>query len=328
MYKPLFNLPTSSHILKARNRSLLSALITIKGAASALLANTGAPLSPKHVYDVEDILYCAMTLQPPLENILHQVERESVAHLLASKTNGLRTPAATIVSYAEMLWGELSSIPSHENQNLVAIIYDQAASLWTQLNDLFCYAQIETGTLIFSHEFFDLALIIDQVVTETKNLIKTRPLSVYFINKEGIPPAYGDAFRTRQALSSLFAYTAQMLTEGTLTLMVRLLPDSRYDRQQIEISLNATGQLTLTPKQSSAVEQQWHSLERALLPHVDLALSLAHLLVEMQGGMFRAAEIRDNHVLYAFTLPTQPNQAVNKPRDKSFAADTLSGTVR
>ncbi|MCL1889122.1 MAG: transporter substrate-binding domain-containing protein [Desulfovibrionaceae bacterium] len=142
---------------------------------------------------------------------------------LASMSHEMRTPMNAILGIAEIQLQDGSlSLPIREALDK---IYNSGDLLLSIINDILDLSKIEAGKLELAPAEYQVASLINDIVTLNMMRISSRPIEFELSVDENAPTAlYGDELRIKQILSNLLSNAFKYTNEGSVKLSVYTEP--------------------------------------------------------------------------------------------------------
>jgi GAF domain-containing protein/DNA-binding response OmpR family regulator len=239
---------------------------------------------------------------------------------LANMSHELRTPLNSIIGFSRvMLKGIDGPLTEMQEQDLTTI-YNSGQHLLSLINDILDQAKIAAGKMDLKMAYFDVKPVIEGVRSIGMGLIKDKRINLLLEMAQTLPRAYGDEFRTRQVLLNLVSNASKFTTEGSVTIRVYPIQDSKTHRQYIQVDVIDTGigiAESDIPLLFEAFRQVDSSLTRTA-GGTGLGLPIARSLIEMQGGSMSVQSVVNLGSTFSITIPTEPAEV--KPSEPSTVA--------
>lgn len=146
----------------------------------------------------------------------------SKSQFLANMTHELRTPLTTILGYSELLKSDVQDLGYTDLLSDIERIHRAGMYLLALISDILDLSKIESGKMDVYLETFDLADLVDEVLTMAQPLIEknTNRLQVYLDDQ--VPIIRSDLTKVRQILFNLLSNAAKFTHEGTVTLRISM----------------------------------------------------------------------------------------------------------
>jgi signal transduction histidine kinase len=143
---------------------------------------------------------------------------------LASMSHELRTPLNAIIGYSEMLYEDILENATRSSSHPDALvdlnkIRSAARHLLAIVNDILDFSKIEAGKLNIFPEMFDIAGLIDSVVSTVAPLVEKNKNRLNVVCEDDIGTMCADQTRVRQVLLNLVSNAAKFTEAGTISLV-------------------------------------------------------------------------------------------------------------
>ncbi len=142
------------------------------------------------------------------------------SQFLANMSHELRTPLNAIIGYSEMLQEEAEDLDQEDFIPDLQKIHTAGNHLLGLINDILDLSKIEAGRMELYLETFDIATMVEDVVTTIQPLVEKNAnvLRVESANELGSMNA--DLTKVRQSLFNLLSNACKFTNQGTITLTV------------------------------------------------------------------------------------------------------------
>ncbi len=203
---------------------------------------------------------------------------------LANMSHELRTPLNAIIGYSEMLQEEMSGEGRDAHVADAEKIRAAGLHLLRLINEVLDLSKIEAGKMVLAPETFDVARLVDDVVSTV------RPLAEQNSNRlmvEVAPDAgdlYADLTRVRQTLFNLLSNACKFTRNGVVTVKVRR--ESAADGGWISMAVTDTG-IGMSPEQVSKLFQEFQQASSSTAREyggTGLGLAITRRLCTLMGG--------------------------------------------
>ncbi|MBX5481204.1 MAG: response regulator [Myxococcaceae bacterium] len=225
---------------------------------------------------------------------------------LANMSHELRTPLNAIIGYSEMLMEEA------EEEQLTGMISDlskiRAAGkhLLALINDVLDLSKIEAGRMQLSNEIFPVKLVIAEVETLGRALVKDGVQLIV-----DCPVTTGqmkaDPTKLRQALLNLVSNAVKFTEKGSVTVKVtrqEKRPGEEFDTMVFTVTDTGIG---MTPEQQAKLFQafvQADSSTSRKYGGTGLGLTISRKFAQMMGGDITVTSQLGVGSTFTMTLPT------------------------
>ena len=208
---------------------------------------------------------------------LAQRQSSVKGQFLATMSHEMRTPLHGILGLTRGLRQAQPTAPE------LALIERAGEHLLTLINDALDFSKLEAGQVQLSLQFFDLAALIDDVVslsvppaTEAGLVLTTR------LHMPRPCPVVGDPSRMRQILHNLIGNAIKFTDSGTVTVVAKHNPELGRAR----IAVHDTG-IGIAPENLSAIFDAFHQADGSFTRRfagTGLGLTIARELARAMGG--------------------------------------------
>jgi signal transduction histidine kinase len=262
-----------------------------------------------------------------LRSLYQQIETASrhKSDFLASMSHELRTPLNAIIGYSEMLMEEAEE---REQKDLIPDLQKIRASGKYQLaliNDILDLSKIEAGKIELSPETFDIAGLIEEVVSMVQPLI-AKNANVLSINRsDALGTLYADITKVRQILFNLLSNACKFTEGGTITL------DASRERttgdEWLSLAVHDTG-IGMTGEQMTRLFQPFSQADIQTARKyggTGLGLAITKRFCEIMGGEITVRSEFGRGAMFMVKLPIRAakgsgetmNQADREVQSKS-----------
>ncbi len=203
---------------------------------------------------------------------------------LANMSHELRTPLNAIIGFSETM---LKFPAMYDNATLPKAyagdmnqIYTSGRQLLNLINDILDLSKVDAGKLEIHMGRVEIEPIINMVLGQAQGLIGERPIRLEKDLPDTLPMIWADETRVRQVLLNLYSNAAKFTTEGSITLVVRAVPEG------VQFSVTDTGCGIDARKFEIIFEEfkQAESTGRDPRSGAGLGLAIARQLMNLMGG--------------------------------------------
>ncbi len=139
------------------------------------------------------------------------------SELLANMSHELRTPLNAVIGYTEMLEEDFSDRGELDAELAdLGRIKGAARHLLQMINDVLDLSKIEAGKIELHIESFELAELLDQVVSTTQPLLATNRNTLQVHCAQGLGRMQSDLTKLRQVLINLVSNAAKFTQDGRI----------------------------------------------------------------------------------------------------------------
>jgi CheY-like chemotaxis protein/two-component sensor histidine kinase len=202
---------------------------------------------------------------------------------LANMSHELRTPMNVIVGLTDLML-EDEDIP-RDIKNTLAKINSAGEILMGLINDVLDMSKIEAGRLELMPDTYDVASLLNDIVTLNMIRIESKPIVFGLDIEENLPAnLVGDDLRVKQILNNLLSNALKYTNEGT----VRLGADCcrNGDDMWVTFCISDTG-IGIREEDVAKLFTDYNQLDAHVNRKIEgtgLGLSITKKLVELMGG--------------------------------------------
>ncbi len=155
---------------------------------------------------------------------------------LATTSHELLTPLNVILGLAQVLLRQRSYSLSKQQLEMVQRILNNGNHLLTVIDDMLCFAKVETGNLSFHLEEFNLTNLIVTLISEHRPLALRKNLSLNFQIELTNPIVFNDKVRLKQLLVKLLLNAIKFTETGSIRIKAW-----EINQEEIAIAIEDTG---------------------------------------------------------------------------------------
>lgn len=230
---------------------------------------------------------------------LQQVNRLK-SEFLANMTHELRTPLNAVIGYAELLAdGACGDVNDEQRQSLQGII-DSAGHLLALIEDVLTLSRAGAGRMSVHLESVDLCRLVQDVLTATAPLAKTRPYRPRATLPPSLPPVITDAAKVRQILVNLLGNAIKFTAEGAVTVSLEAQADG-----QVHLAVTDTG-IGIRAEHLELIFDEFRQVDgSSTREHAGsgLGLAISRQLAELIGGQLVVASAPGRGSTFTLCLP-------------------------
>src|SRR3981081_3510351 len=139
---------------------------------------------------------------------------------LANMSHELRTPLNAIIGYSEMLEEEAQDSAAVETVQDLQKIKSAGKHLLALINDVLDLSKIEAGKMSLHLETFDVAAMIEEIVTTLQPAIEKNSNTLWVHLAEEVGTMRADITKVRQILFNLLSNACKFTDHGTISVDV------------------------------------------------------------------------------------------------------------
>lgn len=209
--------------------------------------------------------------------LLAQRQSNVKNQFLATMSHEMRTPLHGILGLTRMLQGDKPVQPAEK----LALIERAGEHLLTLINDVLDFSKIEAGQTRLSNKDFDLATLIDEVVSLSAPAAAESGLML--ISRLHLPRpcmVHGDASRLRQVLHNLVGNAVKFTEVGSVTVI------AKQKGSKVRIAVHDTG-VGISAEELPRIFDAFHQADSSFTRRfggTGLGLTIARELARAMGG--------------------------------------------
>ncbi len=203
------------------------------------------------------------------------------SQFLANMSHELRTPLSAVIGYSEMLSEEIEDIGQTHLLADVGKIESSARHLLGLINDVLDLSKIEAGRMTVEAVDFDVAAMLDEVVSATGALVAKKANRFELDAGEDLGPMHSDEVKVRQCLINLIGNAAKFTEAGLITLRVK-----RQGEDRIAFEVEDTG-IGMTAEQIGRLFQRFSQADDSTTRQfggTGLGLAITRAFAQRLGG--------------------------------------------
>ena len=162
--------------------------------------------------------------------IAAEAANRSKSAFLANMSHELRTPLNAIINYSEMLQEDAQDSGSEDFLPDLEKIQTAGKHLLDMISDILDISKIEAGHVTLYLENFDVATMIEEVMTTAQPLVEKKGNSLKLKTKGELGNMYADQPKVRQILLNLLSNAAKFTEGGVITIGVERITNKRTKR--------------------------------------------------------------------------------------------------
>ena len=269
-----------------------------------------------------------------LQQLKEDAEQASLAksQFLANMSHELRTPLNAIIGYSEMLMEESEELSPDEMRQDLEKIRGAGNHLLGLINEVLDLSKIEAGKTEVLVEMFDVAEMLQGVVSTVRPLVSQKGNTLEVHADEELGVMVSDQTKARQILMNLLSNAAKFTEGGTIILGAARIPAD--DGDWIVLTIRDSG-IGMTPEQMSRLFRPFTQADPSTTRKyggTGLGLSITKRFCQMLGGDVRVESEIGRGTIFTVRLPaialvpghTSEFQAVRHGRASSGRASVTA----
>jgi signal transduction histidine kinase/CheY-like chemotaxis protein len=270
------------------------------------LRSTNGELKTRTQELEEEISHRKQT-QEELLNAKHAAEEANRAKstFLANMSHELRTPLNAIIGYSEMLEEETRDSGKVENVQDLKKIQAAGKHLLSLINDVLDLSKIEAGKMGLHLETFDVAQVIEEMVTTLQPAAAKNANSIHVRLADNVSVIKADITKVRQILFNLLSNACKFADHGTITVDVDQIKVDKRDWIQFRVSDTGIG---ISPKQKENLFQEFAQADASIARKyggTGLGLAITHRFVQLMKGRISVESEPGRGSIFTVQLPAQ-----------------------
>ncbi|MCL2119798.1 MAG: PAS domain S-box protein [Planctomycetaceae bacterium] len=248
-----------------------------------------------------------MQMEKMLEAALAQAEAANKAktEFLSKMSHEIRTPMNAILGITEIQLRNESLAP--ETKEALDKVYSAGDLLLGIINDVLDLSKIEAGKLELAPEKYDVASLVNDVVTLNMMRIGSKEIEFHLAVDENVPATlFGDELRIKQVLNNILSNAIKYTVKGAVELTV-FVETKNGDDVTLIFEVRDTG-LGMTEEQVSQMFEaytRFNMKANRATEGTGLGMNITRNLVQlMNGGIFVKSKLNQGSV-FTIRLPQQ-----------------------
>ncbi|MEG4117654.1 ATP-binding protein [Microcoleus sp. N9_B2] len=232
-----------------------------------------------------------------------EAANRSKSAFLANMSHELRTPLNAIINYSEMLQEDAQDSGSEDFLPDLEKIQTAGKHLLDMISDILDISKIEAGHVTLYLENFDVATMIEEVMTTAQPLVEKKGNALALKTKGELGTMYADQPKVRQILLNLLSNAAKFTEKGVITIAVERIKieKSRSAKQNknndFQSGSNYTSQVLMFRVSDTGIGMTDEQLEQIFKPFTQadasttrkyggtgLGLTISQRLCQILGG--------------------------------------------
>lgn len=232
-----------------------------------------------------------------------EAANRSKSAFLANMSHELRTPLNAIINYSEMLQEDAQDSGSEDFLPDLEKIQTAGKHLLDMISDILDISKIEAGHVTLYLENFDVATMIEEVMTTAQPLVEKKGNSLALKTKGELGTMYADQPKVRQILLNLLSNAAKFTEKGVITIGVERMkieksrPTKQNKNNDIHSGSSYTSQVLMFRVSDTGIGMTNEQLEQIFKPFTQadasttrkyggtgLGLTISQRLCQILGG--------------------------------------------
>jgi signal transduction histidine kinase len=156
-----------------------------------------------------------------------EAANRSKSAFLANMSHELRTPLNAIINYSEMLQEDAQDSGSEDFLPDLEKIQTAGKHLLDMISDILDISKIEAGHVTLYLENFDVATMIEEVITTAQPLVEKKGNALALKTIGELGTMYADQPKVRQILLNLLSNAAKFTEKGVITIEVERIKNEK-----------------------------------------------------------------------------------------------------
>ncbi|MEG3841409.1 ATP-binding protein [Microcoleus sp. herbarium14] len=233
-----------------------------------------------------------------------EAANRSKSAFLANMSHELRTPLNAIINYSEMLQEDAQDSGSEDFLPDLEKIQTAGKHLLDMISDILDISKIEAGHVTLYLENFDVATMIEEVMTTAQPLVEKKGNALALKTKGELGTMYADQPKVRQILLNLLSNAAKFTEKGVITIGVervvknkRPKPTKKNKNKDFKPGSNYSSQVLIFRVSDTGIGMTDEQLEQIFKPFTQadasttrkyggtgLGLTISQRLCQILGG--------------------------------------------
>ncbi|MBS9402175.1 response regulator [Halomonas sp. TRM85114] len=244
------------------------------------------------------------------------------SEFMANMSHEIRTPLNGIVGFCRLLGRSRLEPRQREWLDHVQRACDNLLML---VNDVLDFSKLEAGRLELEHLPLDMVSLVDEVLGLQAPQAHQKRLALLGLVYDDVPATLnGDPLRIRQVLTNLVNNAIKFTERGEVLVRV-MVEQAERGRVTLRVSVSDTG-IGMSLENRQGLFQAFH---QAAPSHsrqfggTGLGLTICRQLVEQMGGQIEVESVPKQGSTFAFTLPLQGDEHLERPPELTLAGETV-----
>jgi two-component system, sensor histidine kinase and response regulator len=239
---------------------------------------------------------------------------------LANMSHELRTPLNAIIGYSEMLEEETEGLGKETVVGDLQKIQSAGKHLLALINDILDLSKIEAGKMILHLETFDVAQVIEEIVS-TVQPTAAKNASTVQVNVANVSEMHADLTKVRQILLNLLSNACKFTEHGVISLNVDRRTIDGRDWLRFEVGDTGIG---MTPQQRDKLFREFSQVETSISRRyggTGLGLAITYRFIQMMRGTIDVESEAGRGSKFTVLLPAEVTLDGGDPARSQPAVD-------
>src|SRR5258708_4040013 len=269
-----------------------------------VLQSTNGELKTR-TQELEEEIFHRKQTQEELLNAKHAAEetKRTKSTFLANMRHERRTSLNAIIGYSEMVEEETRDSGKVENVQDLKKIQGAGKHLLALINDVLDLSKIEAGKMGLHLETFDVAQVIDEMVTTLQPAAAKNANSIRVHLQENVSVMRADITKVRQILFNLLSNACKFTDQGTISVDVDQIKVE--ERAWIQFRVSDTG-IGISAKQKENLFHEFAQADASIARKyggTGLGLAITHRFVQLMKGQINVESEPGQGATFTVQLP-------------------------
>jgi signal transduction histidine kinase len=226
---------------------------------------------------------------------------------ISTVSHELRTPLTSVRSLSEILHTN-PNIDSDQIEKFTGIIIKESDRLIRLISQVLDYEKIESAQITWSVTSLNLAEVIEDAVTSTRQLIDDKNIDLNLDIEPYIPTVSGDRDRLVQVMVNLISNAVKFcqVDRGHITVHLQ----AKADQLLVQIKDNGIG---IKPENINRIFEPFHQVKnptRGRPMGTGIGLTITKRIIDFHHGRIWAESTPGKGATFSFTLPTNRTPSI------------------
>ncbi|MBE9095553.1 HAMP domain-containing sensor histidine kinase [Tychonema sp. LEGE 07203] len=251
-----------------------------------------------------------------------EAANRSKSAFLANMSHELRTPLNAIINYSEMLQEDAQDSGSEDFLPDLEKIQTAGKHLLDMISDILDISKIEAGHVTLYLENFDVATMIEEVMTTAQPLVEKKGNALALKTKGELGTMYADQPKVRQILLNLLSNAAKFTEKGVITIGVERIKtektkqSKKHKNKDSNSASNYSSQILIFRVSDTGIGMTDEQLEQIFKPFTQadasttkkyggtgLGLTISQRLCQILGGEISVESENGKGSTFIVSLP-------------------------